>query len=147
MHLHLQTLVTGGCFLSWSTSLLPAGELCQPLQLLVHSPTPSPALATSMSGVRGDCPHSAHLHKTTQLGQCLQVVDSPFSRLTDLMLELVEEQKIPIPRYLMKVALSMMRRSVRKRAKFNINDVAPLAVVPQLQIPILYGECPSCSGW
>ena len=75
------------------------------------------------------------------------MVDSPFSRLTDLMLELVEEQKIPIPRYLMKVALSMMRRSVRKRAKFNIDDVAPLAVVPQLQIPILYGEGPSCSGW
>ena len=75
------------------------------------------------------------------------MVDSPFSRLTDLMLELVEEQKIPIPRYLMKVALSMMRRSVRKRAKFNIDDVAPLAVVPELQIPILYGESPRCSGW
>lgn len=28
----------------------------------------------------------------------LQVLDSPFSRLTDLMLEIVVNQKLPIPR-------------------------------------------------
>lgn len=31
------------------------------------------------------------------------VLDSPFSRLTDLMMEIVEEQKLPIPRPLFKV--------------------------------------------
>lgn len=56
------------------------------------------------------------------------------------MLELVEEQKIPIPRYLMRVALSMMRRSVRKRAHFNIDEVAPLEKVADLQLPLLFGE-------
>ena len=69
----------------------------------------------------------------------VQVLDSPFSRLTDLMLELVEEQKLPIPKYLMKFALSMMRRSVKKRAKFSIDDVAPLDAVPNAFIPALFG--------
>ena len=32
-----------------------------------------------------------------------QVVDSPFSKLTDLMLEVVEQQKLPVPRTLLKV--------------------------------------------
>lgn len=31
------------------------------------------------------------------------MVDSPFARLTELMIEVVEEQKLPIPRALIKV--------------------------------------------
>lgn len=68
------------------------------------------------------------------------MIDSAFARLTELMGELVEEQKLPIPRYLMRIALSMMRRSVRKRAKFNIDLVAPLEVAPQCHIPVLFGK-------
>ena len=71
----------------------------------------------------------------------LQVVDSPFARLTELMLELVEEQKIPIPKAFMRVALSMMRRSVRKRASFSLDAVAPLELAPQAYIPALFGAC------
>lgn len=56
------------------------------------------------------------------------------------MLELVEEQRIPIPRYLMRMALSMMRRSVRKRAKFNIDELAPVDTVGSSFIPALFGE-------
>lgn len=70
----------------------------------------------------------------------LQVVDSPFSKLTELMMELVEEQKIPIPRGLMRVALSMMRRSVKKRAGFSIDEVAPIEQVHKAFIPCLFGE-------
>lgn len=78
-----------------------------------------------------------------------QVVDSPFSKLTELMLELVEEQKIPIPRSLMRVALSMMRRSVKKRAGFSIDEVAPIDKIHTSFIPVLFGEqhvciCRSC---
>lgn len=75
-----------------------------------------------------------------------QVVDSPFAKLTELMLELVEEQKIPIPRSLMRVALSMMRRSVKKRAGFNIDEVAPIDQIHTSFIPCLFGECSNCSG-
>ena len=56
------------------------------------------------------------------------------------MLELVEEQKIPIPRSLMRVALSMMRRSVKKRAGFNIDEVAPIDQIHTSFIPCLFGE-------
>ena len=74
-----------------------------------------------------------------------QVVDSPFAKLTELMLELVEEQKIPIPRSLMRVALSMMRRSVKKRAGFNIDEVAPIDQIHTSFIPCLFGESSDCS--
>ena len=67
-------------------------------------------------------------------------MDSPFARLTELMVELVDEQKLPIPKAFMRVALGMMRRSVRKRAGFNIDAVAPLEIVPQCFIPALFGE-------
>ena len=70
------------------------------------------------------------------------MVDSPFSKLTELMMELVEEQKIPIPRSLMRVALSMMRRSVKKRAGFSIDEVAPIEQVQKAFIPCLFGETP-----
>ncbi|KAL3153328.1 hypothetical protein ABBQ38_011671 [Trebouxia sp. C0009 RCD-2024] len=68
------------------------------------------------------------------------VVDSPFAKLTELMLELVEEQKIPIPRSLMRVALTMMRRSVKKRAGFNIDEVAPIDQIHTSFIPCLFGH-------
>lgn len=71
---------------------------------------------------------------------CGIVVDSPFSKLTDLMTELVVEQKLPIPRPFMRVALSMMRRSVRKRAHFSIDDVAPLDYVGETFVPALFGH-------
>ena len=60
------------------------------------------------------------------------------------MLELVEEQKIPIPRSLMRVALSMMRRSVKKRAGFSIDEVAPIDQIHKSFIPVLFGELVFC---
>ena len=74
------------------------------------------------------------------VGGALQVVDSAFARLTDLMVELVVEQKLPIPRPFMRFAVSMMRRSVRKRAAFSIDDVAPLNFVAETHVPALFGE-------
>ena len=68
-----------------------------------------------------------------------QVLDSPFARLTELMLDLVHEQRIPIPRPLMRVALTMMRRSVRKRAGFSLDSVNPLEAVSSAFIPALFG--------
>ncbi|CAL8472078.1 g11620 [Coccomyxa elongata] len=73
------------------------------------------------------------------------IVDSPFSKLKDLMVELTEEQKLPIPRAFMRMALSMMKRSVKKRANFNIDDVSPIDVVGQSFIPALFGHSESDS--
>ena len=74
------------------------------------------------------------------LFRAAQVLDSPFARLRELMVELCEEQKLPIPRAFMRIALSMMRRSVRRRANFSIDEVSPLDVVPGSFIPALFGE-------
>lgn len=52
-------------------------------------------------------------------------------------------QKLPIPRPFMRVALSMMRRSVQKRAHFSIDDVAPLEYVGETFVPVLFGESPT----
>eukprot|EP00873_Tetraselmis_striata_P045654 jgi/Tetstr1/465918/TSEL_010532.t1 len=68
------------------------------------------------------------------------VCDSPFSKLTELMVELVEEQRLPIPKYLMKLAIGFMRRSVRKRAGFDILEVAPIDKVGEAFVPALFGH-------
>lgn len=68
------------------------------------------------------------------------VLDSPFSKLNDLMLELVHEQQVPIPKALVRVALAIMRRSVRKRAGFDISTIAPVDIVNQSFVPVLFGH-------
>ncbi|GFR51828.1 hypothetical protein Agub_g14291 [Astrephomene gubernaculifera] len=68
------------------------------------------------------------------------VLDSPFARLTDLMLEIVAEQRLPIPRPLARLALAAMRRSVNKRAGFDITRVSPLDAVSRSFIPALFGH-------
>ena len=70
------------------------------------------------------------------------MADSPFSRLLDLMLELATDSGhgLSVPRPLVKMALSMMRRSVRRRAGFSIDQVAPLDVVPACFVPVLFGH-------
>eukprot|EP00951_Prasinocladus_malaysianus_P017357 scaffold136718_cov39-Prasinocladus_malaysianus.AAC.1 len=56
-------------------------------------------------------------------------------------MELVEEQKLPIPKYLMKLALTFMRRSVRKRADFDITEVCIVASRISVPPPIPFGHC------
>ena len=74
------------------------------------------------------------------------VLDSPFSKLNDLMLELVQEQQVPIPRALVRIALMAMRRSVRKRAGFDIYTISPVDVVNESFVPVLFGQLHSqCS--
>lgn len=68
------------------------------------------------------------------------VVDSPFSKLTDLMTEIVQQQKLPIPRVMMKMAVGFMRKSVRKRAHFDISAVSPIDVVTTSVIPVVFGH-------
>ncbi|KAI3434931.1 hypothetical protein D9Q98_002985 [Chlorella vulgaris] len=68
------------------------------------------------------------------------VLDSPFSRLVDLMMELGTDQQLRIPKPLLKVALSMLKRSVRKRAGFSVDKVAPLDCVGASYIPALFGH-------
>lgn len=45
-----------------------------------------------------------------------------------------------IPRPLLKLALGLVRRAVRRRAGFNIDDVCPLSTVKQSFVPVLFGH-------
>lgn len=70
------------------------------------------------------------------------VADSPFSKLVDLMFELAtsKDQGLRIPRPLARMAMALMRRSVKKRAGFSIDQVSPLDKVEECYVPTLFGH-------
>ncbi|XP_071922535.1 uncharacterized protein [Coffea arabica] len=51
------------------------------------------------------------------------VLDSAFSNLFHLMMELVDVYKIRLPKFTVKVALQYMRRVIQKKAKFDIMNL------------------------
>ncbi|XVE87589.1 hypothetical protein DITRI_Ditri19aG0000300 [Diplodiscus trichospermus] len=68
------------------------------------------------------------------------VLDSAFSNLFDLMMELVDVYKIRLPKFTVKMAVQYMRRIIQKKAKFNIMDLNCLKVAPKTFIPALFGH-------
>ncbi|CAL9225769.1 unnamed protein product [Arabidopsis halleri] len=68
------------------------------------------------------------------------VLDSAFSNLFDLMMELVDVYKIRLPKFTVKVAVQYMRRIIQKKAKFNIMDLNCVKVSPKTFIPALFGH-------
>ncbi|XP_050226997.1 uncharacterized protein LOC126676761 [Mercurialis annua] len=68
------------------------------------------------------------------------VLDSAFSNLFDLMMELVDVYKIRLPKFTVKMAVQYMRRVIQKKAKFDIMDLTCLKVAPQTFIPALFGH-------
>lgn len=68
------------------------------------------------------------------------VLDSAFSNLFELMLELADVYKIRVPKFTVKMAVQYMRRVIQKRAKFDIMDLNCLQVAPKTFIPALFGH-------
>ncbi|OVA19694.1 hypothetical protein BVC80_9059g12 [Macleaya cordata] len=68
------------------------------------------------------------------------VLDSAFSNLFDLMMELVDVYKIRLPKFTVKVAVQYMRRVIQKKAKFDIMDLNCMQVAPKTFIPSLFGH-------
>ncbi|XP_021766716.1 uncharacterized protein LOC110731193 isoform X1 [Chenopodium quinoa] len=68
------------------------------------------------------------------------VLDSAFSNLFDLMMELVDVYKIRLPKFTVKMAVQYMRRVIKRRAKFDIKDLNSLQVASQTFIPVLFGH-------
>ncbi len=69
------------------------------------------------------------------------VCDSPFASLPILCEELVEkarDQGVVVPGVVVSVALSMIARSVRNKANFNIRDITPIDDVRNIDIPALF---------
>jgi hypothetical protein len=68
------------------------------------------------------------------------VADSPFSNLPDLLLEIVQDQKLPIPKFLLRFVLFLMKRSVKSRANFDLDKVSPVQVMRTAFIPAVFGH-------
>jgi len=68
------------------------------------------------------------------------VLDSPFSDLPSLMIELAKSYKSSIPTPLIKLALSAVRRSVKKKCKFDIKQVSPAKAAASCFVPALFAH-------
>ncbi|VVB01193.1 unnamed protein product [Arabis nemorensis] len=68
------------------------------------------------------------------------VLDSPFSDLVDLMMELVDTYKFRLPKFTIKFAIQYMRRAVQKKAKFDITDLNTIKVAKSCFVPVLFGH-------
>ena len=72
------------------------------------------------------------------------VLDSPFSSLPKLMLELVAQftkgSRVGVPKMAARMALSFVRSSVKSRAKFDINDLDLRKVAPSTFCPALFAH-------
>ncbi|KAL5972321.1 hypothetical protein ACLOJK_041574 [Asimina triloba] len=73
------------------------------------------------------------------------VLDSAFSNLFDLMMELADVYKIRLPKFtnlfkIVKMGVQYMRRVIQKRAKFDIMDLNCLQVAPRTYIPALFAH-------
>ncbi|KAL1358738.1 hypothetical protein HN51_003993 [Arachis hypogaea] len=68
------------------------------------------------------------------------VLDSAFSNLYTLMMELVDVYKIRLPKFTVKMAVQYMRRVIEKKAKFDIMDLKLLPVAAKTFIPALFAH-------
>ncbi|VFQ79825.1 unnamed protein product [Cuscuta campestris] len=68
------------------------------------------------------------------------VLDSPFSDLVDLMMELVDTYKIRLPKFTVKFAIQYMRKAVLKKAKFDITLLNTIKVAKTCFVPVLIGH-------
>ncbi|KAL3812729.1 hypothetical protein ACJIZ3_013997 [Penstemon smallii] len=68
------------------------------------------------------------------------VLDSPFSDLVDLMMELVDTYKVRLPKFTVKFAIQYMRRAIQKKAKFDISDLNTIKVAKSCFVPVLFGH-------
>ncbi|KAG5011203.1 hypothetical protein JHK87_019718 [Glycine soja] len=68
------------------------------------------------------------------------VLDSPFSDLVDLMMELVDTYKVRLPKFTVKFAIQYMRRVIQKKAKFDIMDLNTIKVAKSCFVPALLGH-------
>ncbi|KAL5210600.1 hypothetical protein ABZP36_006223 [Zizania latifolia] len=68
------------------------------------------------------------------------VLDSPFSNLVDLMMELVDTYKYPLPKFTVKLAIQHMRKVVKRKANFDIMDLDTIQVAKRCFVPALFGH-------
>ncbi|KAJ1428795.1 Serine aminopeptidase, S33 [Sesbania bispinosa] len=68
------------------------------------------------------------------------VLDSPFSDLVDLMMELVDTYRVRLPKFTVKFAIQYMRKTIQKKAKFDIMDLNTIKAAKSCFAPALLGH-------
>eukprot|EP00217_Crustomastix_stigmatica_P005665 CAMPEP_0183792478 /NCGR_PEP_ID=MMETSP0803_2-20130417/2602_1 /TAXON_ID=195967 /ORGANISM="Crustomastix stigmata, Strain CCMP3273" /LENGTH=414 /DNA_ID=CAMNT_0026036833 /DNA_START=219 /DNA_END=1463 /DNA_ORIENTATION=+ len=72
------------------------------------------------------------------------VADSPFARLTDIMHELVDDylasNRLAVPQFMKRLAISAVKQSVLSRGGFNIEDADYVAAAESNFCPALFGH-------
>ncbi|CAI5978671.1 unnamed protein product [Closterium sp. NIES-65] len=69
------------------------------------------------------------------------VLDSPFSNLPNLILELVDTFKIKLPKFTVKMLVYYLRNLIKKKIPdFDINDLDAVGVAKTSFIPVLFGH-------
>lgn len=69
---------------------------------------------------------------------CGLILDSPFCSFKRLAKDLVTQGEVNVPGFLVNGALSMLRRSVRKRTRCDLKTVAPIDRARHIQCPSLF---------
>lgn len=83
---------------------------------------------------------TALLHGDRDPSIAAMVLDSPFSSLRELAGELVNHLDMKIPSFAVSAALSVVKSSVKKRAGFNLDELAPVQHADRCFIPALFGH-------
>jgi hypothetical protein len=67
------------------------------------------------------------------------VLDSPFTSLKDLAEELVDVfVGVRLPKWMVSIALNMVRSTIKSKARFDINDITPISHADKTFIPGLF---------
>ena len=67
------------------------------------------------------------------------VLDSPFTSLRDLSEELVDVfVGVRLPKWMVSIAMNMIRSTIKAKARFDINDITPIAHADKSYIPALF---------
>ncbi|TMW64361.1 hypothetical protein Poli38472_012983 [Pythium oligandrum] len=66
------------------------------------------------------------------------VLDSPFSSLPQLALELVEDGKVGVPKIAVKLVMRLIRRDIKRRAKFDMFKLKPILKINKCTTPAFF---------
>ncbi|KAE9024715.1 hypothetical protein PF005_g20893 [Phytophthora fragariae] len=81
---------------------------------------------------------AALMYAETDASVNAMVLDSPFSSLPRLATELVEDGKLGVPKIAVKLVMRLIRRDIKKRAKFDMFKLKPIAKVHKCAVPAFF---------
>uniref|UniRef100_A0AAV1T7K2 Serine aminopeptidase S33 domain-containing protein n=1 Tax=Peronospora matthiolae TaxID=2874970 RepID=A0AAV1T7K2_9STRA len=81
---------------------------------------------------------AALFHAESNSSVSAMVLDSPFSSLPKLATELVEDGKLGVPKIAVRLVMRLIRRDIKKRAKFDMFELKPVAKINKCTVPAFF---------